>query len=147
MRIIRAALILVAGLPAVASAVNLAEAKALFEKYVALEHAYDPAVAELYSDKAIISSVRIYPDGRERPMQIPVAFYKSLIVQGMPIAKTRGDKSQYLNVEYLLDGEVVRVKTTRYSELKDYESPFVLVIGEDDTKNAIILEEHTVTRP
>ena len=123
------------------------EAKKFFAKYVDLEAAYDPAAAGLYSDKAIISMTRIYPDGRERKIQFPAPQYKALITQLMPLAKTRGDANKYSEVNYTVVGEKVRIEAVRYSILKDYKSPYVLVVGLDETGQLPILEEHSVTQP
>jgi hypothetical protein len=133
--------------PALCSATSVDEAKSLFAKYVQLEAAFDPAAASLYSDTAIISSTRLYPDGRERKIQFPAPQYKALISQLMPLAKSRGDTNSYTEVEYTVEGENVRIEAVRYSILKDYKSPLVLVVGLEKSGELCILEEHTVTRP
>ncbi len=50
---------------------QLAQAKKLFEKYVALEHSFDPKAADLYDDKAVIQNKRTYPSGEVKVMTIP----------------------------------------------------------------------------
>ncbi|HET9211894.1 MAG TPA: hypothetical protein VFR03_15930, partial [Thermoanaerobaculia bacterium] len=44
------------------------KAKAFFQHYVELEHAFDPAIADLYSDQAVIKSTRYLADGKVVPM-------------------------------------------------------------------------------
>ncbi len=133
--------------PALCFASSVDEAKLLFSSYVELDAAFDTAAASLYSDTAIISSTRIYPDGRERKIQFPAPQYKALISQLMPLAKSRGDSNTYTEVRYSEEGEKVRIEAVRYSVLKDYKSPLVLVVGLENSGDVLILEEHSVTRP
>src|SRR5580692_5171495 len=61
----------------------IAQAKALFQRYVELEHAFDPAQADLYSDKAVIKNKRIMPDGKVVPLTVPALRYKKVVRDGM----------------------------------------------------------------
>ena len=122
-------------------------AKQLFGQYVALGHAYDPGVADLYADEAVIRNRRIYPTGDVREMTVPAPKYKTLIRQVMPLAKARGDRSTYSEVSYAAEGERVRIKASRYSELKNYASPLVLLVGPSASGKWLIYEELSESRP
>ncbi len=113
----------------VAPDTRLAAAQAFFERYVALEKAFDPAVADLYADTATVRNLRRYPTGQVREMKLEGTRYKALIVATLPPAKERGDLSVYTDVTYevLATGEVA-ITATRYSELKKYSSPLTLRI-------------------
>ncbi len=50
---------------------TIENAQALFKRYVDLEHAYDTAVADLYSDDAVIKNKRTYPTGQVRELSMP----------------------------------------------------------------------------
>src|SRR5688572_3832598 len=52
------------------------QARTLLEKYVALYHAFDPAVADLYADDAAISNRRTYPTGEVRVLSLTGTQYK-----------------------------------------------------------------------
>ena len=80
-------------------------------------------------------------------MTLPALTYKSLIRQVMPQAKQAGDLSTYTDVKFIPDGERVRIEATRYSDLKKYSSPFVLVVGPADNGQWLILEEIGESRP
>lgn len=80
-------------------------AKALFDRYVALEHAFDAAVADLYADDAVIKNKRTYPTGQVREMAIPAPRYKALLRSAMPLAKQAGDKSTYSDCKYSTETE------------------------------------------
>lgn len=126
---------------------STAKAKDLFERYVALEHAFDPAVADLYSDDAKIQNTRTYPTGDKRTLTIPALDYKKLIRGAMPLAKARGDTSSYSDVKYTAEGDRVRITCTRFSGLKKYSSPLSLLVGADKDGNWLIFEEISESQP
>jgi hypothetical protein len=129
--------------PAAASSDAIAKAKALFARYVQLEHAFDPAQADLYADNAVIVNTRIYPDGKTNRLQIPALRYKKVIRDGMKDARLKGDISNYSNETYTQEGDKVRIKVTRYSVLKKYSSPMSQLVGPDATGKWMILEEES----
>lgn len=122
-------------------------AKQLFEQYVALGHAYDSTVADLYSDDAVIKNKRTYPTGEVRELTMPAGNYKTLMRQAMPLAKARGDRSTYSDVKYTAEGSRVRIEATRFSELKKYTSPISLLVGPSATGTWLIYEEISESRP
>ena len=125
----------------------LDEAQALFKRYVALELAFDPAAADLYSDTAVIKNKRTYPTGQVRELSIPAPKYKELIRQAMPIAKARGDRNTYSDCKHDEAAERVRITCSRYSELKKYTSPITLVVGPAPTGQWLIFEELSESQP
>src|SRR5688500_4725614 len=73
----------------------LQKAQALFKVYEDEEGRFDPAVADLYADDAVIRNKRTYPDGQVREMTLPAPKYRELLRAAMPLAKQRGDTSRY----------------------------------------------------
>ena len=125
----RATLLLVAAVSVLAHAGRSWRRRSrLFDQYVALSAAFDDKVADLYADSAHIQNTRRYPDGQSRSMSMPALSYKTLIRQVMPKAKAAGDLSTYSDVRYTPEDGRVRIKRTRYSELKKYVEP-VLAAG------------------
>lgn len=122
-------------------------AKAIFREYVALEHAFDPRVADLYSDAALIENKRTYPNGEVKVLRIPPEKYKALIRGSMTLAKEKGDRSTYSDVKYAKEGDRVRITAVRYSELKKYSSPISLLVGPDADGKWLIFEELSESRP
>jgi hypothetical protein len=137
--------VMVAALAAAQSSTDAA--KQLFAQYVALGHAYDPAVAELYADAALIKNQRAYPSGQVRELTLPAAQYKALLRHAMPAAKARGDRSTYSQVSYASEGERVRIQAARFSELKNYTSPISLLVGPSPDGKWLIYEERSESRP
>jgi hypothetical protein len=122
-------------------------AKQFFAKFVSLGEAFDPAVADLYSDEARIENTRHYPDGRTSKMSFPAPQYKQLIRSVMRLARARGDLSKFSDVKYEIAGDCVRIKANRYSVLKDYFSPFSLLVGRDGSGQWVIKEELSESQP
>jgi hypothetical protein len=119
------------------------QAKALFQRYVELEHAFDPAQADLYSDQARIISKRIMPDGKVIPLTVPASRYKKLVRDGMPAARQKGDIANYTDDTYTLEKGKVRIHVTRYLALKKYSSPMSMLVGPDATGKWVIFEEES----
>jgi hypothetical protein len=136
-----------AGGVVLADAGTIERATALFKRYVALEQAYDPAAADLYSDDAVIKNKRTYPNGQVRELSMPALKYKALVRQAMPLARTRGDRSTYSDCKYQEVGERVRITCSRYSELKKYSSPLTLVVGPAARGEWLIFEELSESQP
>jgi hypothetical protein len=63
------------------SADGRAKAEQLLNRYIALEAAFDPAVADLYADDAVIRNRRTYPTGEVREATVPAAQYKAWIAR------------------------------------------------------------------
>ncbi len=124
----------------------VAKARALFARYVQLEHAFDPAQADLYRDDAVIVNKRIYPNGKTIDTPIPALRYKHYVRTGMAEAKKKGDISTYSNESYAPEGNKVRIKVTRYSVLKKYSSPMSQLVGPDPQGNWVIYEETSESR-
>jgi hypothetical protein len=133
--------------PAFGSDESIAKARAVFDRYSSLEAAFDPAVADLYSDAAVIQNKRIYPTGQSRVLTLPADRYKALIRFSMPIAKAKGDYSVYTDTALRPEGANVRVTATRFSVLKKYKSPISLLIGPTFSGDWLILEELSESQP
>jgi hypothetical protein len=118
-----------------------------FARFVELAEAFDPAVADLYADEARIVSVRKYPNGAERTLEMRGVEYKSLIRSIIPLAKARRDTNTYIDISYQRQGSRVWIRATRYSALKQYSSPYALLVGPNPSGIWLIYEEHNVTRP
>ena len=142
--VLAAAAAVVAGENPVSAPVQAA--KALFERYVTLEQQFDPLVADLYSDAAVIKNKRTYPTGQVREMTLPAPQYKDLIRTAMPVAKLRGDTSSDSDGPYAEEGARVRITSHRFSNLKKYTSPISLLVGPTAT-GWLIFEELSESQP
>lgn len=140
-------LIFLSGFSLVAQADPIAEAKRLFNSYSSIEAAFDPAVADLYADNAVIRNKRIYPDGQVRELSIPAPQYKQLIKDAMPLAKARNDYSTYSEVKYKVEGMGVRIMARRFSVMKQYTSPLSILVAPDSSGKWLIREELSESRP
>lgn len=121
-------------------------AEQLFAQYVALEQAYDPAIADLYADEAFIKMRRKMPMGDPQDVVVPAARHKSLLRQSMPHAKSRGDRNAYSNVTYKREGEFVRIDAVRLSEPGKKASPISLLVGPSAAGTWLIYEQLSEAR-
>lgn len=124
-----------------------AKARALFERFVQLNEAFDPAITDLYAETAKISNRRVFPDGSSREMSMPAPSYKTLLRQVLPAAKEQNDLDRYSEVRYTVEGDKVRITATRYSVMKNYSAPHTLLVGADTDGTWRILEESGESRP
>jgi hypothetical protein len=125
----------------------LSRAKALFQKYVELEAAFDPAQADLLHPSARIHTRRTTRTGEVRHLSATPAELKVVLKHVMPIAKARNDRNEYSNVTYWAEGERVRIRATRYSLLKKVESPVTLLVGPDSSGVWWIYEDSSESGP
>jgi len=130
-----------------ASAAQIDEARSLFQRYSSLEADFNPTVADLYADDALIKNKRIYPTGQVRELTIPAVQYKALVRNSMPLAKSRGDFSTYSQMSYSDERDGIRVKAVRYSLLKKYESPLAILVAPDAHGKWLIREEISESQP
>ena len=123
-------------------------AKAVIERYVALQGAFDPAAADLILDEATITNLRHTPTGQSRKMTLSGVEYKDLLRSAMPLARARDDRSYYSDFNYEAQtSRRVRVRAERYSLLKEYASPISWIVVEEDNGAWMIAEEHSESRP
>jgi hypothetical protein len=122
-------------------------AKQFFAQYVALERAYDPGIADLYADEALIKTRHKPPMGEPRDVTIPAPQYKTLLRGRMPVAESRGDHSDYSDVTYALEGAFVRINAVRLSEPRKRKSPISLLVGQSPSGTWLIYEELSEAQP
>ena len=116
-------------------------AKQLFAQYVALERAYDPSVADLYADDALIKTRRKPPMGDPVDVIVPAPKYKTQLRELASVAKVRGDRNTYSAVTYSPEGELVRINASRFSGSRKQASPFRLLVGPSPGGQWLIYEE------
>jgi len=139
-----AALLLWAG-PARAD--DAAEVLTLFKEYMARSDRFDPSLADLYADDAVVRSKRVLPGGRTEMISFSGAQWKALIRQAMSLAKERGDRNTFRNIAVRPSGTDVIVTAERYSHLKSYASPLAQFWRKDQNGTWRVGAELTETRP
>ena len=118
---------------------EMGRAKQLFERFMKLESNSDPAVADLYSDRAkILNSVR-YEDGMSRIWEAPAPAYKEAIRKKMAAPAKREDRNTYTNLEYTVEGTNVRINAICLSRANQASNPTSFLVGPDDNGKWVIL--------
>jgi hypothetical protein len=124
-------------------------AEALFTRYIDLEHAFDPAQAELFSDTARIER-RIVVPGQPRPVvrKWSGAQYKQILRNALQKAREKKeDVSYYSAISYLREGGRVRIKALRYAKPQKAVSPIELLVGPEAAGTWRIFEEISESHP
>ena len=146
----------VATAPAAAAAAAATEAtgaarksaEALFNRYIDLEHAFDPALVDLYANEARIQRQIIVPRRKTTVRTWSGTQYKELLGRALAKAKEKGlDLNYYSAVTYLREGSRVRIKAMRYAELQKSVSPVELLVGPDAAGSWRIFEELSESHP
>jgi hypothetical protein len=134
--------------PAEATGKARKQAAALFARYIDLEHAFDPALVDLYADGAHVESRMIVPGRQPTVRTWSGAQYKDLLRRALQKAKeTKQDLNYYSAVEYLREGSRVRIKAMRYAEVQKAVSPVELLVGPDASGSWRIFEELSESHP
>lgn len=129
---------------------NAETPEAFFKRFAETGQRFDPAVADLYADNALIKAYRRYPHGLERSMEMSGTEWKALVRKVMPVARSKNDKSTYTNVRFAPRGSQVKISADRYAVRKCYTDPaYYLVIEKRADSTYTVVEEYfeTVPRP
>ena len=122
------------------------ESLKVFLNLIDLSKSFNPEAANLYSENAKIDSKRTYPDGKQRKMELQGSQYIQLLKMAMPVAKQRNDISYFRNLTTQFNDGVVIIKCQRYSNIKDYSSPYEIHIKKVGETFKIVYE-YTETKP
>jgi hypothetical protein len=134
--------------PPAATGAARQSAEALFNRYVDLEHAFDPALVDLYADEAHIQSRVIVPGRPPTVRNWSGTEYKELLRRALAKAKETGkDLNYYSAVTYLREGSRVRIRAVRYAEMQKAVSPMELLVGPAGAGSWRIFEELSESHP
>ena len=124
----------------------LKAAEECMELHFQLADEFNPLMANLYSDYALIQNTVINSDGSQKTRVIPAPYYKSILSNAMQMAKDMGDTYTYSDLEFKMEGKRVRVTYVRHSHLRDYSSPVSMLMGIEDDEAGIVYEELSVMK-
>jgi hypothetical protein len=122
--------------------ITIREAQLFVDKFIAMGNDYDPELSELYS-----ASARIYVKRKASPietkdMQFSGSQYKALLRIAMPVAKAKGDRSEFEAPHLEHDGNRMRIRMERYSPLRCYwDRSYSFVIEKSSSGALQIVEE------
>lgn len=130
-------------------AVNAGETpRDLFNEYIRLGDAFDPAFVDLYDDSAQILAYRVYPHGLERNMELTGAQWKELLRKVMPMAKAKNDRSTFSNIAITETEGGFKIKADRYSVRKCYtDTGYYMVVKPTKNGKLAIFKEYMETMP
>lgn len=123
------------------------DAQRLFKQFVDLEHAYDPAQADLFASSAVIKDTRVYQEGPTKTFNWTGDNYKAIIKAQLPVQKARSEQFAYSQVSYAHEGNNVRIKCTRTSSQRKFSAPFEMVLAPTGKQGYKIIEEIFQSQP
>jgi hypothetical protein len=125
---------------------SLERARQVIESYVNLERAYDPRLADLYADEAVIKSNQSGPNGESQWVTAQGWQYKKMVRDAMPKFRSMGFKASYSGARYELSGKNVRVSAVQYIDKSRSSNPIQWTIGPGRRSQWLILEEVSIRR-
>ena len=122
-------------------------AERFVKRYQHLSDTYDPAIADLYADDAVLKTSYTRMSGEIVEMSFTGAQYKELVPKVSPLAKARQDRSELKDLRYEAIEGGVRVRATNVSLSKCYEdSGFILELRDDGAGGFVIVGNHSNTQ-
>lgn len=122
-------------------------AERFMKRYQHLSDTYDPAIAELYADDAVLKTSYTRMSGEIVEMSFTGAQYKELVPKVSPLAKARQDRSELKDLRYEAIEGGVRVRATKVSISKCYEdSGFILDLRNDGAGGFVIVGNFSNTQ-
>lgn len=112
---------------------EMAQARAVFERLVSLEAEYDPALGDLYSEDGVIVETRDEPGNPvRRNREIPARRYRAALPTALGLAAKAGERFSHddVSVQHLGPGWVA-VRTLRSSSRARRAGPYELLIRRD----------------
>lgn len=125
---------------------SLERARQVIESYVNLERAYDPRLADLYADEAVIKANTNGPNGESQWVTAQGWQYKKMVREAMPKFRAQGFKASYSAARYEMSGKNVRVSVVQYVDKSRASHPIQWTIGPGRTAQWLILEEVSIRR-
>ncbi len=123
-----------------ANTTTIAEAEAFWARYARFCRQQSEEILHVYTDDSLIfEDVPGYKTMVKRG-----AMYVPVVRALLRAANRRGEKildSSFRDVQFVEIGENVAINATRHSIVKDYDSPFSLLVGKDANKRVVVIEE------
>lgn len=119
----------VAGLPPEKVAAEVAQAREVFDRLVALEAAYDTALAELYAEDGLVVETLMENGAPRRTREIPAQKYRAHLPGALDFARKAGECFSHSDVclQHLGPGWVA-VRSLRCSTRGRAPGPYELLI-------------------
>ena len=118
------------------------DAKLFVEKYTALTYAYDPALADLYTDTAEYKVYTMNNDGSSDLKQMTGSEVKSYTRTGMPEAAKKQIKIAYKDFTYEKSGDDVIVRARlNYADICYWDNDYHMTIRKNEQGQYQIIEE------
>lgn len=137
-------IILISGLTVFAS--EKQDALNFFNSYVQASNSYSPTLLNMYSNNAKITRQVVKHDGTLVNVPFSVTDYKKQLRLSSKIAKIKGYKNYYSNINVTKVANGYKIDALRKPSLSDYKLKASMVVQEQSGGNWLIVEELMQTK-
>lgn len=138
------ALVCLVSLPVKAEEVApLEKAKAFVDTYISMNRTFDPKLADLFSDKAVIKQHQIDAKGKTTEVTLVTAKYKESLRNDFPkqVSVKDGQYIYFTDVEVKPEGDAFRATGRVNSKRWPVSRPFSLLVKQLESGGWQIIEE------
>ena len=115
-----------------------------YANFISLDQAYNPAVTKLYADTAKINISHSDDNGKLDTVTFTCANYKIMLTAMLQKAKEKGFTKTYSNPVYTLEGENVRIRSSRNSDKNKATAAHSLLVMINYQNQWVIIEEELI---
>jgi hypothetical protein len=126
---------------------HIEKARQFFEIVVTMYNTYDQQLADLYADNAILTLVRLYPNGEKQELALDGIHAKNSVRATLRRAQALRETISFGNVFYNDEGDMVRITASLHNELTNRIEPYELLIGESSDGAWRIFSEKIQSQP
>jgi len=99
------------------------EAKAVWDRWVALTEEHDPEVAELYAEDAVLIRVQRLPDGTQSTSETAASELRPTLTRTLKAARKAGYHATYAEVRLRVEEKGVKIDATRVVAAENQRLP------------------------
>lgn len=122
------------------------DALGFFKSFINASNNYSPQILEMYSDNAKITRQVVKPDGQLVNVYFPVSEYKKQMKISSKLAKARGYKNYYSDINITKGSNGYKIESMRRPSLSDYKLKSVIVVQKQPNGRWLIVEELMQTK-
>lgn len=117
-------------------------ARAAFDRFIALEQDYDPALLDLYAEDGVVIEVTADGAAERRRREIPLRRYRAALPLALRLSQKAGERSEHREIssEWLAPGWVV-IRSLRVSSQSRAPAPYEMTLRLDAAGRWLVVKE------
>jgi hypothetical protein len=126
---------------------QIEKAKQFFQVICTKYKNFDPSLADLYSGNAISRMIRLYPKGETKELTMEGIKIKEAVRQSMVRARSINERISFTDTHFVEEGGMVRITSRLHNELKNYSTPYEILVGKNGDGAWLIFTETIQSHP